>query len=40
MELCNGGDLANFVKQRGGFLQEAEARLILRQVVHGMMAIK
>lgn len=33
MELCNGGDLDNFVKSRGGYLKEQEARLILRQIV-------
>lgn len=40
MELCNGGDLSNFVKQRGGYLREEEARLILRQIVQGIAAIK
>ena len=40
MELCNGGDLENFVKQRGGYLKEQEARLILRQIVQGIAAIK
>ena len=40
MELCNGGDLGNFVKQRGGYLREEEARLILRQIVQGIAAIK
>ena len=40
MELCNGGDLENFVKKRGGYLQEEEARLILRQIVQGIAAIK
>ena len=40
MELCNGGDLSNFVKQRGGYLREEEARLILRQIVLGLAAIK
>jgi hypothetical protein len=29
MELCNGGDLDNYRKIRGGFLKEKEARLIL-----------
>jgi len=40
MELCNGGDLQNFIKQRGGYLKEQEARLILRQIVQGIVAIK
>jgi len=40
MELCNGGDLDNFVKSRGGYLKEQEARLILRQIVLGLGAIK
>ena len=29
MEMCNGGDLDNYRKLRGGFLKEKEARLIL-----------
>ena len=40
LELCNGGDLENFVKKRGGFLKEEEARLILRQIVQGITEIK
>ena len=40
MEYCNGGDVESFVKTRGGYLQEQETRLILRQLVHGLMAIK
>jgi serine/threonine protein kinase len=40
MELCNGGDLEGFRKARGGFLQEQEARLILRQIMKGIQAIK
>lgn len=40
MELCNGKDLENFVQQRGGYLKEQEARLILCQIVEGMTAIK
>jgi serine/threonine-protein kinase ULK/ATG1 len=40
MELCNGGDLDGFRKARGGFLQEQEARLILRQIMKGIQAIK
>ena len=40
MELCNGGDLENYVKQRGGYLEEQEARLILCQIVEGLAALK
>ncbi len=40
LELCNGGDLSNFVKQRNGYLKEEEARIILRQIVKGIAAIK
>ena len=40
MELLNGGDLQNYVKQRGGYLCEHEARLILRQIVKGLTACK
>ena len=40
MELCNGGDLDNYRKVRGGFLKEKEARLILRQIMLGIAAIK
>jgi serine/threonine protein kinase len=40
MELCNGGDLENYTKVRGGFLKEKEARLILRQIMLGIAAIK
>ena len=36
MELCNGGDLANYMWQRGGYLPEPEARLILKQIVKGI----
>lgn len=40
MELLNGGDLSNYVKERGGYLKEQEARLIIKQVVEGLTAIK
>ena len=40
MELLNGGDLQNYVKERGGYLKEQEARLIIKQVVEGLAAIK
>jgi serine/threonine protein kinase len=40
LELCNGGDLDNYRKARGGYLKEPEARLILRQILKGIVAIK
>ncbi len=40
MELCNGGDLGEFVKARGGYLPETEALLIMKQIVKGFQAIK
>ena len=30
MEHCNGGDLDAFIRARGGYLSEPEAKLILR----------
>ena len=30
LEFCNGGDLDGFIKSRGGYLAEQEARVILR----------
>ena len=30
MELCNGGDLQGYLKHRGGYLSEPEAKLIVR----------
>ena len=40
MEHCNGGDVDSFVKARLGYLPEIEARLILKQLVQGLVAIK
>ena len=40
MELCNGGDLDGLRKARGMYLPELEARVILQQVVKGLMVIK
>jgi len=40
LELCNGGDLEKYRFYRGGFLAEPEARLILKQIVAGIVAIK
>ena len=39
LEYCNGGDLEGFIQKRGGYLQESEARLVLRQIVNGLKAI-
>lgn len=30
MELCNGGDLQKFIRARGGYLSETEAKFFLR----------
>lgn len=30
MELCNGGDLANLCKVRGGYLKEKECRVLFK----------
>lgn len=40
MELCNGGDLDNFRRKRGGYLQETEARVIICQIMQGLGDIK
>ena len=40
MEFCNGGDVDGFIKNRNGYLPEIEARLILKQLVQGLMAIQ
>jgi serine/threonine-protein kinase ULK2 len=40
MEYCNGGDVEGFLKARGGYLPEVEARLILKQIVKGLQGIK
>lgn len=40
MQHCNGGDLQHFIRARGGYLSEAEAKMILRQIVNGLLAIK
>lgn len=40
MEYCNGGNLENYLKARGGHIVEEEARLILKQIVEGLQAIK
>jgi serine/threonine protein kinase len=39
-ELCNAGDLDSYRKLRGGNLVEQEARLILKQILMGLAAIK
>ncbi|CDW74807.1 protein kinase domain containing protein [Stylonychia lemnae] len=35
-EACNGGDLEQFVRAKGGQLSELEARLIMAQIVNGL----
>ena len=40
MEMCNGGDVDGFMKARGGYMSEPEARLILKQLVKGLLAIR
>jgi len=40
MEYCNGGDLEGFIRARGGYLTEPEAKVILRQIVNGLKEIK
>jgi serine/threonine-protein kinase ULK2 len=40
MEYCNGGDLENFIRHRGGHLSEPEAKVILLQIVQGLKDIK
>lgn len=39
-EACNGGDLEQFRRARGGFLTEAETRLIMRQIVRGLKELE
>lgn len=36
LEFCEGGDLKDFVKKRGGRLTEGEARYVMRDVLRGM----
>ena len=40
LEHCNGGDLDCLLKARRGYLTEPEVRLILKQLVLGLLAIK
>ena len=40
MEFCNGGDVGGLLQQRNGYLPEQEARLILKQLVQGLLAIR
>lgn len=39
LEYCNGGTLSRFMKARGGYLKEKEARLFMSQIVEGMAAL-
>ena len=36
MEFCNAGDLSKTLEAKGGFLEEADARYILIQIVKGI----
>jgi len=36
LEFCNGGNLEDLVKTRGGNLEEREAHFILKQIINGM----
>ena len=40
MEHCNGGDVDGFIKARKGYLDEVEARILLKQLVQGLMGIR
>ena len=40
LELCNGGDLTTLRKQRGGYLPEKEARVVIQQLIRGLYALK
>ena len=40
MEFVNGGDLDGFIKARKGYMPEVEARIVLKGLVQGLMAIK
>ena len=40
MEMCNGGDLLSYMMDRGGFLCEREARMILKQIIKGLVVLK
>ena len=40
LEFCNGGDLNNLRKAVGGYFQERDARMFLKQILDGLIAIK
>jgi serine/threonine protein kinase len=40
LELCNGCDLRSLREQRGRFLPEKEARVVIQQLVRGLYALK
>lgn len=39
-EACNGGDIDNLRRAKGGFLSEKETRLIMRQIVKGLKELE
>jgi serine/threonine protein kinase len=39
LEYCNGGDLSGFVKARGNYLKEEEARFLMAKVMQGMAVL-
>ena len=39
MEMCNGGNLQDYIRDRGGFLCEGEARFFLQQTIMGLAAM-
>lgn len=40
MEYCNGGDVDQYIKKRGGRLEEKEAKGFLREIVAGFRSIR
>lgn len=40
LELCNGGSLQNFLTAKGGRITELTARILLKQIVKGLAAIR
>jgi serine/threonine protein kinase len=40
LELCNGCDLRCLREQRGKYLPEKEARVVIQQLVRGLYALK
>ena len=40
LEHCNGGNLQEFIKARGGYLSEPEAKFIIRQIISGLKELR